>query len=362
MSMSPGAPVPDRPRHDVRIGLWGAASSGKTTYLGALKFAAQQARSQWRWKVVAKDPAALSVLGELANVLAIQREFPPATFGNTRLSWSFLGEKPLEQSPRVGSWPTRDRGGGGSRTTARTNQIEVALDLLDVPGGLFDDNFAGYDDDDEEDELDFDGPSTGPSRGVVHAEELVEHLVACDGIIYLFDPIRDEAEGDAYRHFNRMLDEVVSRAFDRGKLIGNRLPHQLAVCVTKFDDPRVLGRAVERHELEKLGAKPGQPKISSDVAFRYFNMLCHDRPDSTARHVRDGIMSTFQADRVRFYATSSIGFYLGVDDRFDPADYANVISEGGRLRIRARLQPMNVLEPLVKMAAEIRKARTGRLV
>ncbi|SBW29069.1 putative ATP-dependent RNA helicase [Candidatus Protofrankia californiensis] len=322
----------------MRIGLWGAASSGKTTYLGALKFAAEQARGPASWKVTSKDPAALSLLSQLAYVLASEREFPESTQANTRLSWSFLGQK---QAGPMG----------------RSSQVEFALDLLDVPGKLFQDEWTGNDED--EDDLDFDGVLSEPSRGMSHAAELVEHLVACDGIIYLFDPIREEAEGDSFRHFNQMLDKVVSRTFDNGKLIGNRLSHQLAVCVTKFDDPRVLGRAMTRRELEKLRDTPGQPRITSDIAVRYFEMLCRERPDSSVQHIRDSIVSNFYPDRVRFHATSSIGFYIGANNRFDPADYANVVSDRGRLRIRSRPQPMNVLEPLVTLVGRIRKSRTG---
>ncbi len=324
----------------MRIGLWGAASSGKTTYLGALKFAAEQARGRAHWKVTSKDPAALSLLSELANVLAVKREFPASTQANTPLSWSFLGEK------QAGS-------------AGRSSQVEFALDLLDVPGELFQDQWTGNDTSEDEDELDFDGLPSEPNRSMSHdaEEQLVEHLVTCDGIIYLFDPIREEAEGDSFRHFNEMLDKVVSRTFDNGRLIGNRLPHQLAVCVTKFDDPRVLGRAMTRRELEMLGAMPGQPRIKSDIAFRYFDMLCRERPDSSVQHIRDSIVSNFSPKRVSFHATSSIGFYIGANNRFDPADYANVISDHGRLRIRSRPQPMNVLEPLVALAGRIRRSR-----
>ncbi|AEH11668.1 putative ATP-dependent RNA helicase [Candidatus Protofrankia datiscae] len=331
----------------MRIGLWGATSSGKTTYLGALKLAAEQARGRTRWKVTSKDPVALSRLSELAHVLAVKRTFPEGTQHgtNTRLSWSFLGQK--QTGPA----------GGGS-------QVEFALDFLDVSGKLFEDQWTGGDEnEDGEDELDFDevrGELDHVTGNEAAKEQLVEHLVACDGIIYLFDPVREEENGNSFQYFNQVLDEVVSRTFDNGRLVGNRLPHQLAVCVTKFDDPRVLGRATSRRELEALAETPGQPKIRAGVAFRYFNMLCHERPDNSAQNIRDSIVSNFHRDRVSFHATSSIGFYIGANNRFDPADYANIVSEHGQFRIRTRPQPMNVLEPLVRLVGRIRRTDTSR--
>ncbi len=333
-------PAFDRPRFDMRIGLWGATYSGKTTYLGALKLAAEQARSRASWRVTSKDAGAVSVLSELANVLAVKRMFPAGTQvgTNTRLSWSFLGQNHANES-----------------------HIEFALEFLDVSGRLFEDQWTRDDkgENADVDELDFDEVRGEPGLGTrdeVAKEQLVEHLVTCDGIIYLFDPIREEDDGNGFQYFNQMLDEVVSRTFTNGKLVGNRLPHQLAVCITKFDDPRVLGRAMTPRDLAVLAEKPGRPRIEQKVARRYFSMLCQERPDNSAQHIRDSILSNFYLDRISFHATSSIGFYIGPNGRFDPADYANVVSERGQFRIRARPQPMNVLEPLVGLANRIRRA------
>ncbi len=327
--------------HPVRIGLWGASNSGKTTFLGALKLAAQQTRGRSVvWTVMSKNPAGQSVMSELASRLVNERQFPATTQANTPLSWSFLGET---------------RNGTAKR-------VEFTLDLLDVSGKLFADGFETGEEfiPDEDDELSFDGmsaeSSTGLGSSLPSVNELVDHLVTCDGIIFLFDPIREEQDRDSFSHFNAMLDKVVSTVHQSGRMIGTVLPHHLAICVTKFDDPRVLGRALQPNELAELGTRTGPIKIDRNIAFRYFEELCRERPNGTAQYVRDAIRGAFIEDRIRYYATSSVGFFHGPDGTFDPADYSNVVSAGGTARIRGRVEPMNVLEPLVAMVSRIRQS------
>jgi hypothetical protein len=58
----------------------------------------------------------------------------------------------------------------------------------------------------------------------------------------MFDPIREFNRGDAYDSLFRLLMDIISLAAEHPGL-GERLPHHVAMCVTKFDEPRVFKTA-----------------------------------------------------------------------------------------------------------------------
>ena len=70
--------------------------------------------------------------------------------------------------------------------------------------------------------------------------ELIDGLVRSRGIIYIFDPMRESDDGDAFDHTFGMLVQLARRMDEQASWQGGRLPHYVAVCITKFDAPPVL--------------------------------------------------------------------------------------------------------------------------
>ncbi|ONH62670.1 hypothetical protein CcI49_00805 [Frankia sp. CcI49] len=355
----------------MRVGLWGATSSGKTTLMAAMQLAAIQHKPREpggrhvRWSITSADAATGSALERLRSTLVEDHHFPAATLANTPLRLIFEG-----RVLRPGSNPARPR-------RERTPPIDFTLDFLDVSGALYyrgggsgggeistlADGIRGYGVKDDglrfdDDEAIAPTPARRPrERGAAQHDELVDHLVRCDGIVLLFDPIRerDRADGDNYAYFDAMINRVLRKVHNAGRSRSRLLPHHLSVCITKFDDPRVLGAALEPGRLAALANESGPPRIDSDVAHRYFDQLC-DRSIG-ASHLRDAIGGFFDPSRVRYYATSSIGLFVGPEGQFNSADYSNIVMAGGVPRIRGRVAPMNVLEPVVGLVARINGER-----
>ncbi|NUT99737.1 MAG: hypothetical protein HOY78_47775 [Saccharothrix sp.] len=115
---------------------------------------------------------------------------------------------------------------------------------------------------------------------------------ACDAVVYFFDPTRPDHRPDPFAGLGS-------------------LPHRVAVCMTKCDDPSVRARTT------------GLP---ADEAF---HRLCET---GAARVVREAVESAFEPANVRYYTTSAVGFH-------DPAE-----SNG---HPHAIPRPVDVLEPLL---------------
>ena len=134
--------------------------------------------------------------------------------------------------------------------------LELNIDLLDAPGRQFNSvprpdrggrraaaesgGALGFDDDD----ADEDGGDGGDGAGSVGTEDsLMDSMAGCDGLLLLFDPIREWQRGDAYNYFQGTLLRIAQRRMAGGTRPGSKLPHYVAVCVTKFDEPDVYRRA-----------------------------------------------------------------------------------------------------------------------
>lgn len=84
---------PDADR--VRIGLWGAPRSGKTTYLAALPLAAMQHQRHHGggWHISGMTEEANAYLSQGMDLLTRQRAFPEATMGVREIAWSVQGPR-----------------------------------------------------------------------------------------------------------------------------------------------------------------------------------------------------------------------------------------------------------------------------
>ncbi|MCO6005405.1 hypothetical protein NE236_10460 [Actinoallomurus purpureus] len=333
---------PDRPgpkRVMRRIGLWGAPGSGKTSFLAALNVAVAQSRQDWALVGVNDDSVAF--LTESTSTLTDQRRFPKATESMDELSWVMMSESEV-------------RTGGRWRKEIVKVPLQFHVDLLDAPGDNFKSVAKSDDDAVTLKDLGFDEDESG-EESQSDTERLIDSLAVCDGIVYLYDPVREKEKGDAYKYFQGTLAQIARRALQDRRFDGNRLPHHLAVCITKFDEPRVYETANRRGYLTvDVDDDHMFPRVHEDSAEELFEDLCKVSPTGSAALVRKSIKRYFHDSRVRYFASSSVGFYLGKSVRFRAADYQNVVPDGnGGHKIRGAIHPINVLEPLLWLGQQL---------
>ena len=308
-----------RPAH---IGILGPPACGKTTYLAVLDLAF--ARESEDWLIRGVDDTSDDFLNSRAMQLA-QRYFPEGTEATSAVSFvltgsmaapSHLVKHPPEHVP-----------------------MELLLNLMDQPGGLL----AGYGQ----------NSAMSPTRldfgGYDHwdpYEDVLNYLENCDGLLIQFDPVREAALGDYYDYLRRALLALSDRSRDRGWY----LPHRVAVCVTKFDDPSVFRRAAGGGHVQLDSTLGAMPRVSKSRSRAFFRDLCTGANDADL--VMALLEHYFHPDHIRYFATSSIGFYLNpATGRFNNSDFENIVEEeNGSSRIRGRVRPVNVVESLLWLA------------
>jgi GTPase SAR1 family protein len=341
----PEAPPAVRGAPPIKIGLWGSPSSGKTTYLAALRHALTHTDgSVGRWNMFANNPASGEQMSKWSYRLIEEKMFPEATpYGDvTELSWRFIGNLTGTRYMHHGMFRRRPAA-----------ESTFDLELIDVSGELFGDNPSG---------------EVSPET----VETALDHLKRADGLIILFDPIAERKNPAAFRYMNHTLTRLSQMVKDEGRLIGQYLPYHVSVCITKFDDKDVFQPAREAG-LVNYGTD-GMPRVRGNHAEKMFDAMCEGRfwPDQrTDRHggalfVNEQLHSYFDPGKVRYYATSSIGYKkpLGWDPQttarpgfqFDPTDFCNVNVKDDIPRILGPIEPINVLEPLIELQMQI----TGR--
>lgn len=303
---------PARPDHN--IAMWGAPGSGKTTLLAALNIAL--VRRNRGWKVVGANDASTDFLEEKTVALTTAKEFPPATQGLEHYHWLLIG-------------PSERQEGRRSRKGAAAEAPRIGVDLLDPPGGVY-----------------------GGKRGQSAQDQkrLLDNLTQSRGIVFLFDPIREFVEGDAYQYLASPLAHLAQRMLVGNEYADGKLPHHIAVCLTKFDEFKVLKTAEQLGLLTRDPDDPyGFPRVvDDDAAKQLFRELCAISASGNADMVLNALDQYFHPDRVKFFVTSSIGFY--VDHRrnvFDPDDFKNLKPGGSGVLIRGQVHPINVMEPML---------------
>lgn len=306
----------------IRIALWGAPRSGKTSYLAAMPIAAMQQQRQGRpnWVISGMNPESNEFLTSGVTQLASDRVFPEATVGVRSLSWSFQGEETANASFR------------------KRRDVGFVLEVQDVAGEVY-------------------------GRDVEHAlrPRVLDQLTRSQGLIYLFDPLLDgEQSTNSFDFLYSMLNELNTRVRNAGRLHRNRLPHHVSVCVTKFDDPKVFRPAVEAGWVTQDSVGSRLPRVPAEQAAHYFQWLCDEFRGSNARLVRDGLLNFFHPQRISYYVSSAIGFRLNPQHIFDYRNYLNVETVDHVPRIRTSPVPINVLEPLTELESRIRTAARRR--
>jgi hypothetical protein len=347
---SPRASGPaDASAEDVKIGLWGSPSSGKTTFLGALRHAVATGRGSGRWIVHPDNEASEELMVRLTDYLVTAHEFPPATpLGvETELRWHFIGDLAGSQFDR--------------RILRRRSPLpsRFMLNLVDVSGEAFGPM-----------------PEATDARSLHVMGNALDHLASSQGLIYLFDPISEWELHNSAAYLNRTIAALSRLMLRENRLVNGYLPHYVSVCVTKFDHPKIFDKA--RQALLVNAGPDGMPRILDEDAETLFNMVCDGkfwREDSeeaqtSARFIRDELRKRFHPDRVRYFVTSAVGFRQPPDWdpatgrgsalSIDPRNYANVYEVDGVPKIHGPITPINVLEPLISLHQRLTGTRKSR--
>jgi hypothetical protein len=319
----PDAAVPAEPGLR-RVGLWGATASGKSTFLSALFIAAT--RSPTDLLVKGRNDESTDFLIRNTHSLNAQHQFPPPTTYQTPLSWSLQMSVPNPVRSRL------------FRPAPATVPFDFRVDLQDAPGRAY----AAV-------------PEAQPMRLDLGADddvpEVASYLADCQGLLLLVDPIRERELGDAHEFFHGTLLRMAQRVEVPA---GERLPHYVAVCVTKFDDPSVFRFARDNDFLSYSEDDPLMfPRVHGDEAEQFMRDLFAGSPLSDVDLVVGALRQYFYPERIRYFVTSSVGFYVGSSREFQEDDYWNVVQVEDRVQIRGQVYPINVAEPLLWLGERI---------
>jgi hypothetical protein len=300
----------------IRIGLWGATRSGKSTYLASLPLAGMMRRPE-TWTVVGTDDSAAEYLNHMVNLMVTQRVFPRPNRIVEAISWAFSGPPPATGlsalSHLIGRQPA---------------QVEFVLELHDPPGR--------------------DYATVNP--------EVIEHLVNAHGVLYLVDPTLNQDTDMTFQAFFHAVQLLHRRLGALGRLKHGRLPHHIAVCITKFDDDHFFRRLATETDYvtqDSWGAR--LPRVPQERSREYFQWVCERVLGSGATMVRQALDAFFLPKRIEFFATTAIGFRLNGQGMFDFRDFCNADTTSEPARLRGLPQPVNVLEPLIFLERQIRR-------
>jgi hypothetical protein len=330
------------------IGLWGAPQSGKTTFLAALYIAVNR-RPSSDMNIVGVNNESTDFLIDSTRTLTNDHHFPPATQTAFSYSWTINMTTMVEQA---------QSGRFGRRiTTTEAVSSQFNIDLRDAPGGYFG-NLPKQSQ--QSPRLNLGGAAVGgtavggtTAATVSPEDEMMDYLSSCDGLLLLIDPTREQRLGDAHDYFQTTLLKVAQRTL---ALPGapTRLPHHVAVCITKFDHPDVYGFA-RRRRFRTYDEDDAYlfPRVSNDDAEMFFREFCRSSPTSEADMICSGLRGYFRPDRVRFFVSSAIGFYLEPSSRFRDDDPQNSEDINGTPTIRSRIYPINVLEPILWLGQRV---------
>lgn len=314
----PDSPPERDPAQGSGITMLGATETGKTTFLASLQIALLR-QADLGWSLTGDNQGSAQAMIGFMDTMTREHSFPrPTVFQLENYKWSLRGEAP----------PVREWHWWGFRR--RRRPVRIPLDVVDGPGEAAD-----------------------GSR--MFERELSQNLVASmansAGIMLFFDPLSEFERGDAFQHMYGVLTELRRQAAHQGKL-----PHYVAFCITKFDAIPVFRSAQALRVVVYDPDEPQFPRIPEEYALEFFRRLVKRSRSDDASLILPLLQQTFHEDRIRYFVTSSIGFYLDpADGLFDPDDYQNHIP-GKPDRIRGGIYPINVVEPVLWLGRNVARA------
>jgi hypothetical protein len=132
------------------------------------------------------------------------------------------------------------------------------------------------------------------------------------------------------------------------------LPQHVAVCITKFDEIKVLEIARQLGIVRRNANDPFQlPRVPEHDALRLFSALTSASSSGDGGVLLSALQQAFPG-RIRFFVTSAIGFYVNPrTGRFNKDDPQNLIKTEEGPRIRGALYPISVVEPILWLSEQI---------
>lgn len=306
---------PARGKQNRQIAMLGSPASGKTTFLSALAWSLAQGETGWN--ITPEDEISADYLVRMTASLSTDRIFPLTTPDVVRYGWTLNG-----WSTRV----TRTR----FRKKVYKEPVRLGLQVMDVPGEILHSSWVG----------------------TAQRAELINTIAPSDGIVFLIDPIRELELGDTSDFIFGSLAQLMQRTSYETGAPRSRLPHYVAVCLTKFDDPRVFTVADRLGLLSQSPDDPyGFPRVSDDRARDFIYSFLDSSPSGDGSTIVQMLETYCNPERINYYVTSAIGFFINPTGRhFSPNDPINLVpDEQGRsgAKIRSTPHPINVAEPLI---------------
>ncbi len=299
--------------------MWGAPGTGKTTFLGVLDIALN--RRDYGLTMTGANDASMDVLIEMTESISEHREFPPATDSIDTFKWDLF----TVQSPHSSTPPSK-----------------ITLKLTDPSGELM----------------------KSMRRSDPNRKKLIDEIVDSAGILFMFDPIREFERGDAFSTTNGLLKQLMGAysSSDPANFKG-RLPHYVAVCITKFDEPRILETARALNILRRDPRDPhGLPWVHNNDARKLLDSLAQVSGSGDGEMTVNALTTHFYPDRVQYFVTSAVGFYVNPKTKkFDIDDPQNLVKDKAGLdnsaRIRGPVRPINIVEPVLWLSEQIAQSR-----
>ena len=316
------------------VGLWGATQSGKTTFISALFLATGRLASN-DVRIRGNNSDSTDFLIRNTHTLNQERRFPDPTIARQPLSWTIQMLVPNRARRRF------------FRSAPERVPFDFNVDVQDV-GGFEHGALPEAD----RSRLDIGGDGAAAPR-----TDIAAYFATCQGLLLLIDPIRELNDGDAYNFF---FGTLLRLAQEQPVPAGQKLPHYIAVCVTKFDDPVVYEFGRDYGLISYRDDDPAMlPRVHPEETEAFIEQLFRGMPKSDVELLVGGLHQYFYADHIKFFVSSAVGFYIGPHGMFNVLDYKNVAVDGdGKPIIRGQIRPINVAEPLLwlgeRIAAETR--------
>jgi hypothetical protein len=333
------------PRATKSIGLWGAPASGKTTYLGALYFAVTRS-TKMDLNIFGVNDDSTEFMVSSSDMLSADHMFPPATLLASSFSWTMNMTTQI-QMPQRGTF-------GRQNLITVPQHRQFNLDLRDAPGGWHGSQKSQPNPAQSRVSYGGGNPPSGASPSPVSdIDELMDYLAGCEGLLLLIDPVRELQAGDSHRYFQSTLLKIAQRRLS-SMGAGARLPHYVAVCITKFDDP-LLYKFARLNGYRSYNEDDPYlfPRVHDDDAEAFFKELCSNSAMGDADLICNALSRFFDPERIRYFVTSAIGFYRQ-GSRFRDDDYQNTVDQSdGTFRIRGQIHPINVLEPILWLGQSV---------
>ena len=277
-------------RDSLKIGVWGPSSAGKTTFIVTVWGACLSPQSRWL-ATLADSPTSDFIIDRLTRLR--KGEFPePNKPQPEPIHYQYLfSPKPTKQQNQAGKttkspfeslkeWINADDVRTPTKVTGNSN---LKISFTDVAGEQY-----------FKDALD---------------SPLWDDIVTCDGLLCILDP------SDSEEHLKMVLklgQNLRLKSNDSPRLIGNYLPHYIALCFSKIDRPE----------------------------FYPF----HDRPDElnaklseeTGIDLQSVLNNFFVPDRTKVFCVSAIGVNAN----------GQSLVQSGQIVTPNKIRPINIIAPL----------------